>query len=92
MFDGTLPSDDDKWESFSNQLKAQFKGNEGGLALQGVDMAIKIQVATKILLHEINVHSKKMLELSNKFDKVDSFERMAIIVEAVKNIKERDRI
>ncbi|GKE70586.1 hypothetical protein Tco_1528658, partial [Tanacetum coccineum] len=38
MFDGTLPSDDDKWESFSNQVKAQFKGNKGGLALQGVDL------------------------------------------------------
>ncbi|GKF56930.1 hypothetical protein Tco_0170467, partial [Tanacetum coccineum] len=23
MFDGTLASDDDKWESFSNQVKAQ---------------------------------------------------------------------
>ncbi|GJX54531.1 hypothetical protein Tco_0282900 [Tanacetum coccineum] len=33
MFDGTLPSDDDKQGSFSNQVKAQFKGNEGGLAL-----------------------------------------------------------
>nr|GEW03650.1 dynamin-like protein [Tanacetum cinerariifolium] len=28
MFDGTLTSDNDKWESFSNQVKAQFKGNE----------------------------------------------------------------
>ncbi|GJW80736.1 ulp1 protease family, C-terminal catalytic domain-containing protein [Tanacetum coccineum] len=167
MFDGTLPSDDDKWESFSNQVKAQFKGNEGGLALKGVDLKklfarhlklyghsrhgtvgrlkhrilklkwrtsgnfhdcgvftmlhmesfngetaakwdcglsvesglqcdmlrrLRFKFATKILLHEINVHSKKMLELANEFDKVDSLERMAIIVKAVKNREERDRI
>nr|GEY07829.1 hypothetical protein [Tanacetum cinerariifolium] len=46
---------------------------------------LRFKFATKILLHEINVHSRKMLELSNEFDKVDSLERMAIIVEAVKN-------
>nr|GEV35592.1 hypothetical protein [Tanacetum cinerariifolium] len=94
MFDGTFPSDDDKWGSFSNQVKAQFKGNEGGLALQGVDLCdmlrrLRFKFATKILLHEINVHSKKMLELANEFDKVDSFERIAIIIEAVKNREER---
>nr|GFD02847.1 ulp1 protease family, C-terminal catalytic domain-containing protein [Tanacetum cinerariifolium] len=46
---------------------------------------LRFKFATKILLHEINVHSRKKLELSNEFDKVDSLERMAIIVEAVKN-------
>ncbi|GKB28730.1 peptidase C48, SUMO/sentrin/Ubl1 [Tanacetum coccineum] len=167
MFDGTLPSDDDKWGSFSNQVKAQFKGNEEshvilneshkklfarhlklyghsrhgtvgrlkhkilklkwrtsgnfhdcgvftmlhmesfngetaakwdcGLSVESglqCDMLrrLRFKFATKILLHEINVHSKKMLELANEFDKVDSLERMAIIVEAVKNREERDRI
>ncbi|GJR23335.1 hypothetical protein Tco_0971862 [Tanacetum coccineum] len=53
---------------------------------------LRFKFATKILLHEINVHSKKMLELTNEFDKVDSLERMAIIVKAVKNREERDRI
>ncbi|GKD33786.1 ulp1 protease family, C-terminal catalytic domain-containing protein [Tanacetum coccineum] len=38
MFDGTLASFDAKWESFSNQVNAQFKGNKGGLALGGVDL------------------------------------------------------
>nr|GEX88274.1 hypothetical protein [Tanacetum cinerariifolium] len=38
MFDGTLASFDAKWESFSNQVNAQFKGNKGGLALGGIDM------------------------------------------------------
>nr|GFB76449.1 ulp1 protease family, C-terminal catalytic domain-containing protein [Tanacetum cinerariifolium] len=38
----------------------------------------------KILLHEVNVHAKKMLDLATEFDKVDAHERMSIIVEAVK--------
>nr|GEW75973.1 ulp1 protease family, C-terminal catalytic domain-containing protein [Tanacetum cinerariifolium] len=38
MFDGTLASFDAKWESFSNQVNAQFKGNKGGLALGGIDL------------------------------------------------------
>ncbi|GJR78677.1 hypothetical protein Tco_0149462 [Tanacetum coccineum] len=53
---------------------------------------LKFKFSTKILLHEINLHSKKMLELANEFDKVDSLERMAIIVESVKNMEECDRI
>nr|GEV91022.1 hypothetical protein [Tanacetum cinerariifolium] len=53
---------------------------------------LRFKFATKILLHEINVHSKKMLELANEFDKVDSLDRMAIIIKAVKNREERDRI
>nr|GEY10391.1 hypothetical protein [Tanacetum cinerariifolium] len=46
---------------------------------------LRFKFSTKILLHKINVHSKKMLELANEFDKVDSLERMTIIVEAVQN-------
>ncbi|GJU80508.1 hypothetical protein Tco_1282873 [Tanacetum coccineum] len=38
MFDGTLATFDAKWESFSNQVNAQFKGNKGGLALEGIDL------------------------------------------------------
>nr|GEZ37546.1 hypothetical protein [Tanacetum cinerariifolium] len=38
MFDGTLASFDAKWESFSNQVNAQFKGNKYGLALGGIDL------------------------------------------------------
>ncbi|GKC83011.1 ulp1 protease family, C-terminal catalytic domain-containing protein, partial [Tanacetum coccineum] len=178
MFDGTLPSDDDKWGSFLNQVKAQFKGNEGGLALQGIDLVffpicnhgrfyvvvfslsnttsmtildnsaanydtkykevcdllkklfawhlklyghsrhgtvgrlkhiiLKLKWRTSGNFHDcrvftmlhmesfngettakwdcgifINVPSKKILELANEFDKVDSLEGMAIIVEAV---------
>nr|GEU97477.1 hypothetical protein [Tanacetum cinerariifolium] len=36
MFDRTLVCDDGKWESFSNQVKAQPKGKESGLALEGL--------------------------------------------------------
>ncbi|GKA98010.1 hypothetical protein Tco_0825904, partial [Tanacetum coccineum] len=42
--------------------------------------------------HEINVHVEKMLELAKEFDKVDFVEKMAIIVDAVKNREQRDRI
>nr|GEV16222.1 hypothetical protein [Tanacetum cinerariifolium] len=39
MFNGTLASFDAKWESFSNQVNAQFKGNKDGLALEGIDLS-----------------------------------------------------
>nr|GEU75852.1 hypothetical protein [Tanacetum cinerariifolium] len=39
MFDGILDSDDAKLESFSNQVKAQFHGNDGGLTLEGINLS-----------------------------------------------------
>nr|GFA47634.1 hypothetical protein [Tanacetum cinerariifolium] len=39
MFDGTLATFEAKWESFSNQVNAQFKGNKDGLALGGIDLS-----------------------------------------------------
>ncbi|GJU08173.1 ulp1 protease family, C-terminal catalytic domain-containing protein [Tanacetum coccineum] len=89
MFDGTLASFDAKWESFSNQVNAQFKGNKGGLALGGIDLRdmlrrLRFKFAIKILLHEINVHVGKMLELAKEFDKTYPVEKMAIIVDAFK--------
>ncbi|GKD63339.1 ulp1 protease family, C-terminal catalytic domain-containing protein [Tanacetum coccineum] len=205
MFDGTLASFDAKWESFSNQVNAQFEGNKGGLALGGIDLSehfyvvvfsltkttamtildnspgtydskykevcdllkklfarhlkqyghirhtqvarvkhtipklkwktkenfhdcgiftmlhmetfdggpasnldcglpvesqsqrdmlrrLRFKFATKILLHEINVHAKKMLELAKEFDKTDPVEKMVIIVDAFKKREERDCI
>ncbi|GJT00275.1 hypothetical protein Tco_0821444, partial [Tanacetum coccineum] len=53
---------------------------------------LRFKFATKILLHEINVHAEKMLKLAKEFDKVDSLEKMSIIIEAVKNMEQRDRI
>nr|GEW52213.1 hypothetical protein [Tanacetum cinerariifolium] len=47
-------------------------------------MRLRFKFATKILLHEINVHTGKMLELTKEFDKTDLVEKMAIIVDAFK--------
>nr|GEW60924.1 hypothetical protein [Tanacetum cinerariifolium] len=45
---------------------------------------------TQILLHEINVHAGKMLELAKEFDKTDPVEKMAIIVDAFKKRRNSD--
>ncbi|GKB98544.1 hypothetical protein Tco_0984681 [Tanacetum coccineum] len=165
MFDGTLATDEAKWDSFSNQVKSQFGGNVDGLALQALEVHLRLEYshedykelglsfnmnilrfhlnhlkdsieiswisyesleismyksqrcklglpglvaesglqldmlrrlrfkfATKILLHEINVHAQKMLDLAKEFDKLESDEKVSIIVNALKNRKERDRI
>nr|GEX51411.1 hypothetical protein [Tanacetum cinerariifolium] len=81
-------------ESFNDETAAKW---DCGLFVKSglqCDMLrrLRFKFSTKILLHEINVHSKKMIELANEFDKVDYVERMAIIVEAVKNREERDCI
>ncbi|GKA90401.1 ulp1 protease family, C-terminal catalytic domain-containing protein, partial [Tanacetum coccineum] len=213
MFDGTLPSDEDKWEIFSAQVSAQFKDNVDGLALNGIDLAffpiclfghfyvvvfkfakvtsmtildnsdsgatydskykeacevlkklfarhlklyghkrhasvgnlkekipklkwktkanfrdcgiftmlhmesyigetakawdcglvaesklqsdmlrcLRFKFATKILLHEVNVHARKMFELAKEFDKVKPQEKISIIVEAFKKREQRER-
>ncbi|GKE00127.1 ulp1 protease family, C-terminal catalytic domain-containing protein, partial [Tanacetum coccineum] len=136
MFDGTLTSHNDKWESFSNQVKAHFKGNEGGLALEGIDLKKmfarnlklyghnrhalvarlkhkipKLKWSTKGNFHDCGIFTMlhmesynggtaanwdcglpKMLDLATEFDKVDPYQRMSIIVEAVKKREERERI
>ncbi|GJZ65248.1 hypothetical protein Tco_0621944 [Tanacetum coccineum] len=81
-------------ESFNGETTAIW---DCGLSVESglqCDMLrrLRFKFAIKILLHKINVHSKKILELVNGFDKVDSLKRMAIIVKAVKNREERDRI
>nr|GEU38292.1 hypothetical protein [Tanacetum cinerariifolium] len=53
---------------------------------------LRFKFVTKILLHEINVHTGKMLELAKEFDKTDPVEKMAIIVDAFKKREERDCI
>nr|GFA16972.1 hypothetical protein [Tanacetum cinerariifolium] len=53
---------------------------------------LRFKFATKILLHEINVHAGKMLELAKEFDKTDHVEKMAIIIDAFKKREERDWI
>nr|GFB39935.1 hypothetical protein [Tanacetum cinerariifolium] len=49
---------------------------------------LRFKFAMKILLHEINVHSGKMLELAKEFDKTDPAEKMATIVDAFKKREE----
>nr|GEW88438.1 hypothetical protein [Tanacetum cinerariifolium] len=108
ILDNSVVNYDTKYKEVCNLLKKLFVrhlklyghsryGTDCGLSVESglqCDMLrrLRFKFATKILLHEINVHSKKMLELANEFDKVDSLERMAIIIEAVKNREERDRI
>ncbi|GKE26605.1 hypothetical protein Tco_1441989, partial [Tanacetum coccineum] len=53
---------------------------------------LRFKFATKILLHEIIVHAEKMPELAKEFDKIDPVEKIAIIVDALKNREQRDRI
>ncbi|GJX60901.1 hypothetical protein Tco_0292291 [Tanacetum coccineum] len=38
MLDGTFTSFDEKWKRFSDQVNAQFNGNEGGRGLEGIDL------------------------------------------------------
>ncbi|GJT21729.1 nucleotide-binding alpha-beta plait domain-containing protein [Tanacetum coccineum] len=64
---------------------------ESGLQLDML-RRLRFKFATKILLHEINVHAQKMLDLAKEFDKLESDEKVSIIIHALKNRKERDRI
>nr|GEV85559.1 ulp1 protease family, C-terminal catalytic domain-containing protein [Tanacetum cinerariifolium] len=80
MFDGTLVYDDAKWESFSNQVKAQFSGYEGGLALEGIDLKKPLAHHLKFYGHNRIVGLLRMLDLANEFDKLDFDEKMSIIV------------
>nr|GFC23944.1 peptidase C48, SUMO/sentrin/Ubl1 [Tanacetum cinerariifolium] len=52
---------------------------------------MRFKIATKILLHEFNVHAEKMFHLTFKFEsKNDEQTRISIIVNAIKNRDERD--
>ncbi|GJX92711.1 RNA-directed DNA polymerase, eukaryota, reverse transcriptase zinc-binding domain protein [Tanacetum coccineum] len=52
---------------------------------------MRFKIATKILLHELNVHAQKMFDLAFKFETDnDEQTRISIIVNAIKNMDERD--
>nr|GEV89500.1 hypothetical protein [Tanacetum cinerariifolium] len=53
---------------------------------------LRFKFSMKILLHEVNVHAKKKLDLATEFDKVDAHKRMSIIVEEMKKREEHDHI
>ena len=38
MFDGTLESEDEKFEEFEKEILAQFKDDVGGIALKGIEL------------------------------------------------------
>ncbi|GJT74426.1 hypothetical protein Tco_1041151 [Tanacetum coccineum] len=64
---------------------------ESGLQLDML-RRLRFKFATKMLLHEINVHAQNILDLAKEFNKLDSYVKMSIIVDALKNRKERDCI
>nr|GEU49016.1 peptidase C48, SUMO/sentrin/Ubl1 [Tanacetum cinerariifolium] len=52
---------------------------------------MRFKIATKILLHEFNVHAENMFDLAFKFESEnDEQTRISIIVNAIKNRDERD--
>ncbi|PWA62534.1 hypothetical protein CTI12_AA363030 [Artemisia annua] len=51
---------------------------------------LRFKFATKILLHEVNVHAARMYELALEFDKLPPNEKMSIIISPVRNRNERD--
>nr|GEX72396.1 hypothetical protein [Tanacetum cinerariifolium] len=52
---------------------------------------MRFKIATKILLHEFNVYAEKMFDLAFKFESEnDKQTRISIIVNAIKNMDERD--
>ncbi|GJR65431.1 ulp1 protease family, C-terminal catalytic domain-containing protein [Tanacetum coccineum] len=53
---------------------------------------LRFKFATKILLHEINLQSEKMVEFAKEFDKKGPSEKISIIIDAIKNKEEHDRI
>ncbi|GJY77358.1 hypothetical protein Tco_0482474 [Tanacetum coccineum] len=52
---------------------------------------LRFKFATKILLHEINVHAQKMIRYAEEFDKIVGFQKMCIVVDALKNREEREK-
>ncbi|PWA41699.1 hypothetical protein CTI12_AA551450 [Artemisia annua] len=122
MFDGTLKTEDAKFEEFEKEISAQFKDDtknnsidcgvftmlhmdnytgeapgkwDCGLVAESKEQSNQLRVlrfkfATKILLHEVNVHAARMYDLALEFDKLPPGEKMSIIITAVRNRDERD--
>ena len=51
---------------------------------------LRFKFASKILLHEINVHAAKMYELALEFDKLPAGEKLSMIFSAIRNRDARD--
>ncbi|GKB02294.1 hypothetical protein Tco_0830383 [Tanacetum coccineum] len=67
MLDGTFTSFDEKWKRFSDQVNAQFNGNEGGRGLEGIDLNITFEShEIQSESHEIHSESHKIHSESHK--------------------------
>ncbi|GJZ36193.1 hypothetical protein Tco_0582010 [Tanacetum coccineum] len=64
---------------------------EGIIQIVSLLRRTRFKIATKILLHELNVYAQKMFDLAYKFEtENDEQTRISIIVNAIKNRAERD--
>ncbi|GJX46912.1 hypothetical protein Tco_0272102, partial [Tanacetum coccineum] len=64
MLDGTFTSFDEKWKRFSDQVNAQFNGNEGGRGLEGIDLSESHEIESES--HEIQSESHEIQSESHK--------------------------
>ncbi|GJS90549.1 hypothetical protein Tco_0773185 [Tanacetum coccineum] len=80
-------------ESYMGQTAKRWDCGLVAESKQQCDMLrlLRFKFATKILLHEINVHAQKMIRYAEEFDKIAGFEKMCKVVDALKNRKEREQ-
>nr|GEW08032.1 peptidase C48, SUMO/sentrin/Ubl1 [Tanacetum cinerariifolium] len=77
----------DCWVAILNHEKIVRESEEQ----VSVSRHMRFKIATKILLHELNVHSHKMFDLDFKFEtENDEQTRILIIVDAIKDRAEHD--
>ncbi|GKE41030.1 hypothetical protein Tco_1464435, partial [Tanacetum coccineum] len=87
-----------KWKTKENFydcgiLTMQHMENFNGGLASDFDYGLPIESQLhEILLHEINLKSEKMVEFAKEFDKKGPSEKISIIIDAIKNREERDRI
>nr|GEV27935.1 cytochrome P450 [Tanacetum cinerariifolium] len=99
--------EEQQWKVFSDEISAQFEHDVSYISLFEVDLDLglceesdeqvsmlrrmRFKIATKILLHEINVHAKKMFHSAFKFEfENDEQTRISIIMNVIKNKDECD--
>ncbi|PWA81463.1 F-box associated domain, type 1 [Artemisia annua] len=60
MFDGTLKTEDAKFEEFEKEISAQFKDDVGGLALDGVELKTLFACHLKLYGHNKHANIRKV--------------------------------
>ncbi|GJU45033.1 hypothetical protein Tco_1202299 [Tanacetum coccineum] len=80
---------------FASHLRLYGHERHSKIGVEAMIHKLKLQLrfkfATKILLHEINVHAQKMIRYAEEFDKIVGFQKMCIVVDALKNREEREK-